>query len=274
MNEEVDMKKQREWNNKTSFNNIIILIFIFIGVTCMNACGFLFGGSTSWKEEVLLHDGSKIVIKRFYHLGRKPTLDSHERQNLDETITFTLPGSNKKITWKTNFKDSKPEPNSLDLLVLDVVNGIPYIATYPAGCISYNKWKRPNPPYIFFKYDGKEWKQIPLEEFPVEISKVNVIVGRPPAKLQKSFYTIEQVNEENSDIHEEKYKIIVRTPIKTIGREGCPEDVTNGKGKWIGIGRFKNQPSYEACLNVCNREGFSNEYCPCSRLFKTNTKEK
>jgi hypothetical protein len=173
---------------------------------------------------VLLHDGTKIVIERLYHLGGKPSLDSHEQRKLDETVTFTLPGTNKKITWKTDFRDSKPEPNNIHLLVLDIVNGTPYIATTPFGCIAYNKWKRPNPPYIFFKYDGNDWQRIPLEEFPAKISKVNVIVSRPPAELQKPFYTVEQVNEKNSNLHAEIFKTIVRTPLKP-GSYGisCPD---------------------------------------------------
>jgi hypothetical protein len=218
------MKKENgRWNNKTSLSKIIILIFIIIGVTSMNACGFLgLGGTTSWKEEVLLHDGTKIVIERLVNLGGKPTLDSRERRDLDETVTFSLPGSNKKITWQTDFRDSKPEPNSLNLLVLDIVNGTPYIATYAAGCIAYNKWKRPNPPYIFFKYDGNNWQRIPLEEFPAEISKVNVIVGRPPAELLKPFYTVEQVKKQNHNLHEEIYKTIVRTPLNPERFKWCP----------------------------------------------------
>ncbi len=121
----------------------------------MSASASLFGGSKSWKEEVLLHDGQKLVIERYFNLG-PPSLESRERKELDETVTFTLPGANKKITWKTDFDDFSPALNDLSILLLDIVNGTPYIVTRPAGCIGFNKWKRPNPPYIFFKYDGKD----------------------------------------------------------------------------------------------------------------------
>ena len=218
----------------------------------------------------MLHDGTTIIIERLCHLGSKPTLDRHEQQDLDETVSFMLPGSNKKITWKTDFRDSEPEPNSLNLLLLDIVKGIPYIAAYPAGCIAYNKWNRPNPPYIFFKYENKNWRQITLEEFPVLLRKGNVIIGRSPAKLQKPFYTVEQVKEENRYV-DEKYKTIARTPLKGVG---CRELVTDGNGTWLSIFKFKDQPSYEACLNICNREKFDAEHCPCNKLFKTNSKEK
>jgi len=230
------MKKERESNSKPGIGIIFLLVFIFIGVTNMNASGFLgFGNTMEWKEEVQLHDGTKIVVERFYHLGSKPTFESTERRALDETVGFVLPGSNRKVTWTTDFRDRKSEPNSLNLLVLDIVNGTPYIATYAAGCIAYNKWKRPNPPYIFFKYDGNDWKRISLAEFPAEISKVNVIVGRPPAELLKPFYTVEQVNEKNHNLDEEIFKTIVRTPIKKVGREGCPELIYY-KGAWVSPG--------------------------------------
>ena len=193
-------------------------LILMMGVS-MNGCS----ATMNWKEEVLLHDGSKIVVERFYNLGGYQTLDSRERKSIDETVTFTLPGSTKKVTWKTDFRDSVPEQNSLNLLLLDVVKGVPYIATYPAGVIAYSKWGRPNPPYIFFKYEGNEWKRISLEEFPAELVKTNVIVGRPPAELLKSHYTVEQVNERNYYL-EKEHKTILRTPIDY----GPPRPVYSG----------------------------------------------
>ena len=200
--------------------HFLLRVFKTIGLTLtlgvsMSACA----ATMSWKEEVLLHDGQIIVAERFYNLGGYPTLDSREHRALDQTVTFTLLGSNKKITWTTDFRDSEPAPNSLNLLVLGVVNGIPYIATYPTGCIAYNKWARPNPPYIFFKYENNEWKRISLAEFPVELSKSNVIVGRPPSDLLKSYYTVEQVNERNYYL-EKEHKTILR---EALTKERCPQ---------------------------------------------------
>jgi len=202
-----------------------VVLFSTLGVS-MNACA---SGGASWKEEVLLHDGSKITVERSFNLGGYPTIDSRERQALDETVTFALPGSGKKITWRTEFRDSVEEPNSLNLLILDIVSGIPYLASYPAGCIAYNKWKRPNPPYIFFKYVDNEWKRISLEEFPAKLSQTNVIVGRPPTELAKPFYTVEGVKERNQGL-QEQYLTILRTEIKSAG-EGCPK-LVRIKGGW------------------------------------------
>ncbi len=200
-------------------------LFLMIGVSMSADAGlFVFGGHTmSWKEEVLLHDGQIIIAERFYNLGSRPTLDSRERAALDETVTFGLPGTDKKITWTTDFRDSVPEPNSLNLLLLDVVKGVPFIATYPAGCIAYNKWKRPNPPYILFKYEDDEWKRISLAEFPPELSKTNVIVGRPPSDLLKSFYKVVDVQDRNYYLQPE-YKTILREAVKGgLGITSCPD---------------------------------------------------
>lgn len=195
-----------------------------LGLLLMMGVGMsAYSATMSWREEVLLHDGGILVVERFYNLGGHPTLDSRERAALDETVTFSLPATGKQITWKTDFRDSVPEQNSLNLLLLDVVKGVPYIATYPAGCIAYNKWERPNPPYILFKYEGDEWKQIPLAEFPAELTKTNVIVGRPASELLKSFYKVEHVQDRNYYLPPE-YKTILREPVKNgLGVTSCPD---------------------------------------------------
>lgn len=219
---------------KKSFLKLPILLLALL--LSMNAHAWLFGSSKSWEEEAPLHDGQKIIVERYFNLG-SASIESRERPELDETVTFKLPGSNQKITWKTDFNDSVPEPNSLSILLLDIVNGTPYIATRPAGCISFNKWKRPNPPYIFFKYDGHDWKHIALEEFPAELNKSNLIVGSPPTELLKSFYTVEQVNEQNKDIGAAGYKTIIRKPF-SIEENRCPE-LVRIKGGWASPGGSK-----------------------------------
>lgn len=198
--------------NYTLLKQVTKLGLILMMGASMNADAGLFGHTMSWKEEVKLHDGQIIVAERFYNLGGYPAIESQERAALDETVTFNLPGTSKKITWKTDFRDSQPEPNSLNLIRFDVVKGVPYIATYPAGCIAYNKWGRPNPPQILFKYENNQWKRITLAELPTELinAQANVIVGRPATKLLKSFYTVEGVNAENHDIHAPEYKTILR----------------------------------------------------------------
>ncbi|MBP7080366.1 MAG: hypothetical protein KBA96_04590 [Rhodocyclaceae bacterium] len=207
-------------------------VFLTLGLSMDVFAGlFGLGGNTlSWKEEVLLHDGQIVIAERFYRLGGYPTIESQERAALDETVTFTLSATNKKVVWKTDFRDSEPEANSLNLILFDVVKGAPYIVTYPVGCIAYNKWKRPNPPQVLFKYEDEQWKRIQVSEFPIEASKANVIVGRPASKLLQAFYTAEQVNKRNSEIRTPEYREVLRAPISRPNPM-CP-DLVRVNGGW------------------------------------------
>lgn len=232
----------------------------------MSACAGLFGSSMKWKEEVQLHDGQVLVVERHYSLGGYSTLDARERQALDQTITFTSPKSNKRISWETEYRQDLPEPNSLTPLLLDILGGIPYLATSPAGCIAYNKWGRPNPPYVLFKYTNDSWQQIPMKEFPQELVGAN-LMSRPASSLLKSYYTVEAARAQRNDGNVATYaKTIFHEPIRSAG-EGCGELIRVNDG-WEGTGFFSEQPSYEACLKYCERKEVPTKNCPCNRFFK------
>ena len=170
---------------------------------------------TSWKEEVLLHDGVIITAERVYRLGGLPGLGATERVPLDETVTFNLPNG-KSVIWKSDFRDTAPEPNSLNHFRFDIVGGVPYLATYPAGCIAYNKWGRPNPPQVLLKYAAGHWQRITVAELPtVLIDKTaNVVVGRSATSLLKPFYAVADVNAKNAMISTPEYKTIVRESVQ------------------------------------------------------------
>lgn len=128
----------------------------------------------TWKEEVLLHAGKKIIV------GRSDTYDSSMNHEIgqgaplaEHQTTFMIPGTSKAVIWKSDNRPS-PDPDSLQLLALDFLNGVPYVATTPSRFFAYDKWGQPNPPYVFFKYVG-EWKRVSLEEFPEQFV-INVVV--------------------------------------------------------------------------------------------------
>ena len=243
-------------------------LFKTIGLALTLGASLTACSQTSWKEEVLLHDGTIITAQRAYKLGGKPGFDATERVPLDETVTFNLPNS-KSIVWKNDFRDTVPEPNSLNHFRFDILAGTPYLATYPAGCIAYNKWGRPNPPQVLLKYEAGQWQRIALAELPtVLINKsANVVVGRPAASLLKPFYTVADVNAKNALISTPEYKTILSEPVANAGGR-CGELVYDGNGGWVGSGFFKKQPSLEACLKYCEREKIPAQYCPCNSIFK------
>lgn len=164
----------------------LFLISSLVVLVGMSACGVLgalrFGGE-SWQEEVLLHDGNKIVVERMvkrggrHEVGQKP---SYKEQRL----RFTMPGTNQTVTWEDHYSADLGQANFLPM-ALNIVRGTSYLVVYPMGCPSYNKWGRPNPPYVVFQYQGKEWKRITLEELPVEITRPNLLFSQPDVEVER-----------------------------------------------------------------------------------------
>lgn len=203
----------------------------------MDAFGFLgFGKTASWKEEVLLHDGSKIVVERWQkHGGRGEVGQSPIKEH---TITFTLPGTKQVITWKDEYSEDVWRSNFV-LVALHILNATPYIITTTYGCLAYNKWGRPNPPYVIFKLEGNEWKRIQLPELPLEFKNINLVIN--PSSDEKKLVShgvasAEIVKELNSSLTQEAYKTIIRTPLKPGSLGVNCEELIYYKGAWIGPG--------------------------------------
>ena len=94
-------------------------LFLMMGIS-MSACS-----TTSWKEEVLLHDGSKIVAERSvsrggrHEIGQKPPYK-------EQSLTFIMPGTKQKIKWEDTYSEDLGSANFLPML-LDIHNAIAYL---------------------------------------------------------------------------------------------------------------------------------------------------
>lgn len=239
--------------------------------TNFTACSTL--GGTSWREEVLLHDGSKIIVKRSQSYGGRHEIGQSAPVS-EHTISFRSPGSGKSISWTSEYGEEFGRTN-FNLLALHILNDTPYLVVEPNLCLSYNKWGRPNPPYLFFKHDGKEWQRIQLSEFPPEFKTINLIVNngreedieRAASKL--GYVSSESVGYINSSLSQLVYQTILRVPTPGDGGPGtgCGEMIRVNDG-WEGTGFFSEQPSYDVCLKYCEVKGVSQERCPCRKLFK------
>lgn len=192
----------------------LIGLILTLGIS-MSADAGLFGfGGTSWKEEVLLHDGSKVIVERSQSYGGRHEVGQSSPVK-EHIITFTLPDSGKAISWTSEYGADIGRAN-FNLLALHILNGTPYLVVEPNLCLSYNKWGRPNPPYVFFKYDGKAWQRIPLSEFPAEFKTINLIVNNGREEdierlARKSGHvSAEDVKKINSSLTQPEYKIILR----------------------------------------------------------------
>jgi hypothetical protein len=227
----------------------LTLLLILGPVTNANA-GFLGLIGDSWKEEALQHDGSKIVVER----SQKYFLQGFEKwpRVKEHSINFALPGSNKDITWISEYSEDIDNTN-FDLLALHIFSGIPYVVASPNLCLSYNKWGRPNPPYVFFKYDGVAWQRIPIDDFPSDISEINLLIdtaGDNDAEraIKTGFISADNVKVLNSGLRQAELKSILREPQKLGGTSqvNCPELVQYKCG-WGAPGEFNRKYFERTC---------------------------
>jgi hypothetical protein len=235
----------------------------------MNAHGF---GGDSWKEEVLLHDGSKIIVTRTVERGGRHEI-GQQPPFKEQRLHFTMPGTNQEVIWEDHYSEDLGSANFLPML-LDVSDGTPYMVVYPMGSLSYNKWGRPNPPYVIFRYDGKAWQHIPLQELPTAITTPNLVFSSPDTEVEKSgkrFISVEMIKAIIAGYKQPEYKTIVRTPLdhwKPRPPGSNSGRMVRTKDGWVGMDWFETQSSIEACLKLCEKKGVSPQDCPCHTLFK------
>jgi hypothetical protein len=207
-------------------------LLLMMGMSLSAGAGFLGFGGTSWKEEVLLHDGSKIIVSRSVERGGRHEVGQSPPIR-EQSLNFVLPSINQRITWKSEFSEDVGLADFQPLL-LDIFQGTAYVVTHPVGCLAYNKWGRPNPPYVIFKYEGKEWKRIPLQELPAEIKTPNLIFSSPDSvakQIPQSPISAETIKAQYEGYKQPEYKTILREPLPK--GNGCPIP-TNGKAEPIG----------------------------------------
>lgn len=222
------MEAKHRW-----LNQIMKLGFLLMMGMSMSAEAGLFGfGGDSWKEEALQPDGTKIVVKRSvarkgrHEIGQRPAIGN-------QSLTFAMPGTGQRVKWEDTYSEDVGGGNFSPML-LGELQGKAYVLASPTGCLSYNKWGRPNPPYVVFRHEGEEWKRIALADLPAEFKLPNLIISSPDDEIEKSgtrFITAEIVGRMNQGFGQAEYKAILREPYKGAGG-GC-EELIRYKGHWI-----------------------------------------
>jgi hypothetical protein len=203
----------------------IIAWVLASAVSLTASAGFLGLGGTSWKEEALLHDGSKIIVTRTveragrHEIGQRPSIS-------EQSLTFVLPSTKERITWEDHLSKDLGNSN-FNPMLLEVFDNTAYVLSSPAGCLSYNKWGSPNPPYVVFKYQDKEWKRVPLQELPVEIKLPNLVISSPDdlgKKVQHGFLSAEMIKQENEGFGQPEYRTILREALPQVRINAmCPQ---------------------------------------------------
>jgi len=258
------------YSARLSVPKLLLLLLALIATASANAGLFSFGGD-SWKEEVLLHDGQKIIVERSQTYGGSHEIGQSSPVK-EHTIRFKVPKSGNAIAWISEYGEDVGRTN-FNALALHLLGDTPYLIAEPNLCLSYNKWGRPNPPYVIFKHDGRAWQRIEMADLPTAFEKINLIVnnGRidhiKGATEGTGYVSASGVEKINGSLSQPQYKSIAREAIENpAGR--CGEMISDGQGGWIGIGWFKKQSSREACLNFCVLEKIDAEHCPCKSIFQ------
>jgi len=199
----------------------VAISVLTFGVSMSADAGLFGSGVTSWKEEVLLHDGQRIIVERSQTYGGRHEVGQSVPVK-EHVISFKMPGSSKAITWTSEYGEDLGRTN-FKLVALHVVKETPYLVAVPNLCLAYNKWGRPNPPYVIFKHDGNKWDRIPLNELPAEFKDANLVInnqGEAEILTAQSLVTAEFVKKLNDELPQPEYKTILRKP---KAGERCPQ---------------------------------------------------
>lgn len=248
---------------------VVNFLMVLILGASVNASAGLFGlGGASWKEETLQPDGTRIVVERNvmrkgrHEIGQRPPIGN-------QRLIFVIPKTMERVVWEDSYDEAIGSAN-FNAMLVGVEQSNAYVLTSPAGCLSYNKWGRPNPPYVIFKYQDREWRRIQIQELPSGFGKPNLIISSPDVEAERnvgSLISVAQVEKANRGFRQPEYQSIVRDVQKNAW-SNCGEMVYDGKGGWIGIGWFRDQPSKEACLKYCEFQKMQRQNCPCEGIFE------
>ena len=126
-----------------------------------------FGRETyRWQEEVLLHDGRVLVIDRSVLTGAVPVEIGQRPGESDYTLKLKS-SDGTTVTWDGGRDRFVP-------IILDFVDGVPYVGAIGATGLVYPREGCPRPPYFFFRWSAGEWTRIPYEDFPKVVRNANL----------------------------------------------------------------------------------------------------
>lgn len=260
------------WLQTTRMTTFRHLAMLFWAVG-LSACMVMpTAGADSWKEEVLLHDGQKIIVERSQTYGGRAEV-GQPLPAKEHTIRFTVPNSRSMVAWTSEYSEDLGRTD-FNLLALHILQSTPFLIVEPNLCLSYNKWGRPNPPYVFFKFADWRWQRVGIADVPMEFKTINLIVNTSrlsdirEASQKSGFVSAEAISRINASLRQTELKEILREEVANAGGSRCVEMVSNGRGTWLSSDWFKEQKNLAACLRFCDQKDFPASVCPCNAMFQ------
>lgn len=147
------------------FLRLMMVGFAGLSLTFLNACDMLGGNSLKWTEDVRLPDGRVVQLTRYQEFNGPHEIGDTPNQS-DYWLEFKNPETGEVVKW-----EQKAPGLSTMALMLDGKS--PLLLTSPSFGGSYDKFNRPNPPYLLYKYDGA-WRQIDVSKIPLKRFRVNM----------------------------------------------------------------------------------------------------
>lgn len=224
--------------------------------------------ATSWMEEARLHDGSKIIVERSvdrggrHEIGQSPPIK-------EQSVSFVLPGTSENLVWHDQFSKDIGGASFLPMMI-EIKDGTAFLVAHPMGCLAYNKWGRPNPPYVVFKYQRGSWSRVPLQELPSDFKTPNLIFSEPDDEARKAGGAIvssEMIRKLYDGYQYAVFKTILREAMTDAGRSCIRTDYYENAG-WLSPDWFTDQPSLEACIKFCGYKNIGTNSCPCNSIYK------
>lgn len=210
---------------QTTTRRILLSVGLAVSLSaCIGLAGAAGAGGDTWQEEVLLHDGKEILVDRSQTYGGRHEIDQSVPAK-EHTIRFKLPNTNNTVTWTSEFGEGLGRTN-FNLLALHFNKDTPYLIVEPNLCMAYNKWGRPNPPYLIFKWDANAWNRIDIGALPPEFKTINLIVNNSRIEeiqensKAKGYVPATYVKVMNGRLPQPEYRSILREPMPT---SKCPQ---------------------------------------------------
>ena len=203
------LKIEKIQNTSLSFVNPGMLLLAALASFALSACS-----GDSWKEEALQPDGSSIIVTRTTERGGAHEV-GQKGAYIHQTLSFKMPGSGQKIEWVDALSEDLGNSSFLPML-LGVSKGEAYLLAKPMGCLSYNKWGRPNPPYVIFKHVTNQWNRVDLKELPLEFKVPNLIQSSPDIDSKKtgeSPVSAKTIASMVTEYKQPEFKAILREPL-------------------------------------------------------------
>ncbi len=213
--------------------NLLRLTLIFLLSFSLTAC-WASEKVIHWKQEVKLRDERVIMLDRLStQIG--PGFPGNVYLEKSQAISFVNPDTQEKISWNI--------PKGLNLHTLDFENKVPYLVLKAYTVADYNNWNCPNPPYMVYRYENKQWQPLPFKQLPEKVSRRN---------LMDMSRSIDEVSSDNIITPDEQQSWLRRLDEgdRTISRrlvhpiaKGCYPDILikQGRESEINVPYYNNE---------------------------------